>query len=31
MLQDLNEVSVLEILQQRFEANMQRHPEIALG
>ena len=28
MLQDLNEVSILEILQQRFEANMQRHPEL---
>ncbi len=26
MLQNLDEVSILEILQQRFEANMQRHP-----
>ena len=28
MLQDLDEVSILEILQQRFEENMQRHPEL---
>lgn len=28
MLQDLDEVSILEILQQRFEANMQRHLEL---
>ena len=28
MLQDLDKVSILEILQQRFEANMQRHPEL---
>ena len=28
MLQDLDEVSILEILQQRFETNMQRHPEL---
>ncbi|OTG84623.1 hypothetical protein B9T33_02245 [Acinetobacter sp. ANC 5054] len=28
MLQYLDEVSILEILQQRFEANMQRHPEL---
>ncbi len=28
MLQNLDEVSILEILQQRFVANMQRHPEL---